>query len=135
MKGADMKYIYPAIFTPEETGFSIRFPDIESCYTCGDDLLDGHDMAADVLAFTLYDRENEKKSIPSPTPIRDLQLEANEFATLIACDTIAYRKLKNNKAVKKTLTIPQWLNEMAAARGLNFSQVLQEALTERLHIS
>ncbi|MDR0853736.1 MAG: type II toxin-antitoxin system HicB family antitoxin [Clostridiales Family XIII bacterium] len=129
-----MKYIYPAVFTAEEKGFSINFPDIESCYTCGDDLLDGHDMAEDVLALTLYDYEVEGRDIPAPTEIRDLDLGANEFVTFIACDTIKYRKLKSSKAVKKTLTIPQWLNEMAAAKGLNFSQILQEALTERLNI-
>jgi predicted RNase H-like HicB family nuclease len=130
-----MKYIYPAIFTPEDQGFSIRFPDIESCYTCGDDLIDGYDMAADVLAFTLYDYEQDNREIPVPSEIKGLPLNSNEFASLIACDTIKYRKLKNNRAVKKTLTIPQWLNEMASAKGLNFSQILQEALLQRLHIT
>lgn len=129
------KYVYPAIFTSEENGkFSINFPDINGCYTCGDDLSDGMEMAQDALAFMLTHLEDEKQEIPVASSINNLIVDTNEFATYISCDTIVYRRLMNNSAVKKTLSIPSWLNDSAIAAGLNFSQVLQEALKERLNI-
>lgn len=130
-----MRYVYPAIFTEEEKGYSVYFPDLEGCYTCGDDLKDALTMAEDVLAFTLYDYEIENKELPSPSDLHNISVEANEFANYIQCDTLEYRKMHNNKAVKKTLTIPEWLNEEAAAKGVNFSAVLQEALKERIGIT
>jgi predicted RNase H-like HicB family nuclease len=129
-----MKYVYPAIFTPEEKGFSIDFPDIESCYTCGDDLVDGIEMAEDILASRLYDIEVSGDDIPEPSDVKSLRLGNGEFTSLVHCDTIVYRKLKNGKAVKKTLTIPQWMDEMASDRGINFSKVLQDALASQLHL-
>jgi predicted RNase H-like HicB family nuclease len=127
------KYAYPAIFTPEEDGtYSINFPDLEGCYTCGDNLEEGIEMAEDVLALILYGYEKDGREIPSPSPAKSLPLSEQEFVNYIACDTITYRKMYNNKSVKKTLTIPEWLNESATSMGLNFSQVLQEALIQKL---
>lgn len=76
----------------------------------------------------------EKREIPTASDIHALVMEGAAFATYISCDTTAYRRLMNNAAVKKTLSIPAWLNESAIAAGLNFSQVLQEALKQRLDI-
>jgi predicted RNase H-like HicB family nuclease len=127
------KYAYPAIFTPEGDGsYSINFPDLEGCYTCGDSLEDGIEMAEDALALVLYGYEKDGREIPAPSAADAIALNGNEFVNYIACDTIAYRKMYNNKAVKKTLTIPEWLNEAAASMGLNFSQVLQEALIQKV---
>ena len=130
------KYIYPAIFTPEkEGGYSIVFPDIDGCYTCGDNLDDGLSMANDALALMLVQLEDDKEDIPAPTPINKLKLKKNEFSTLISADTIKYRHTLNNAAVKKTLSIPAWLNDAAISAGINFSQVLQDALKTQLHLS
>lgn len=129
------RYVYPAVFTAEEKGaYSINFPDLESCYTCGDDLADGIVMAEDVLALTLYNYEKEGKAIPVPSDPATIRLEANEFVNYIAANTLYYQKKFNNKAVKKTLTIPEWLNELAAAENVNFSQTLQEALISKLRV-
>ena len=127
------KYVYPAIFTPEEKGFSVYFPDLEGCYTCGDDLQNALMMAEDVLAFVLYDLEREGKVIPEASKLSDVRVErVEEFVNYILCDTIEYAKRHNSKAVKKTLTIPAWLNEAAMKAEINFSQVLQEALLEKV---
>ena len=127
------KYAYPAVFTPEENGqYSVNFPDFESCYTCGDSLEDSIMMAEDVLAYVLFDYERTKKTIPAPSDLSSFQLSEKEFVNYIACDTLTYRKRHNNQAVKKTLTIPEWLNEEAIALGINFSQVLQEALLAKI---
>lgn len=129
-----MKYIYPAVFTEAaDGGYSINFPDIPSCYTQGDDMKDGMEMAEDVLALTLYRYEVENMAIPEPSNIKAIKIGEREFASFVICDTIEYRKIHNNKAVKKTLTIPEWLNEEAVKANLNFSQVLQEALQQKLN--
>lgn len=123
------KYVYPAIFTAESDGsYSINFPDLEGCYTCGDDLNDGMEMAKDALALVLYGYEVDGKKIPVPSKLSAFTTQDGSFVNYVACDTMTYRKMYNNKAVKKTLTIPEWLNEEATALGVNFSQVLQEAL-------
>lgn len=127
------KYVYPAVFSPEEEGqYSVFFPDLDGCYTCGDNLQDAIMMAEDVLAFYLYDEEKKGNTVPEPTPIKQVELNENEFVNYVACDTREYAKMHNNKAVKKTLTIPEWLNEEATAMGVNFSQVLQEALMNKV---
>lgn len=129
------KYAYPAVFTPEaDGGFSIKFPDLEGCYTCGDDMADGLIMAEDVLALVLYGYEKEGRKIPVPSKESCIPLSEGEFINFVACDTLEYRKMYNNKAVKKTLTIPEWLNEAAMAMNLNFSQILQEALLSKIQI-
>ncbi len=129
------KYVYPAVFTPEEAGkYFVYFPDIDGCYTCGDDLADGMEMAEDALALMLTHLEDEQREIPSASAINDLLVHDGEFASYISCDTVLYRHLMNNTAVKKTLSIPSWLNDSAVAAGINFSQVLQDALKEQLHL-
>ena len=96
------KYAYPAVFTPEENGrFSVNFPDLESCYTCGDDMKDALIMAEDALAFTLYDYEREGKAIPEPSVQDDITLEGKEFINYVACDTLEYRKLHNNRPPRR----------------------------------
>ena len=114
--------------------YSVNFPDIEGCYTCGDDLSDAIYMAEDVLAFVLYDYERDKKDIHTPSSPDSIALSAGEFVNYIACDTLVYQKRHNNKAVKKTLSIPAWLNTLAEREDINFSAVLQKALKAELHI-
>ena len=129
------KYVYPAVFTPEENGmYSVNFPDLEGCYTGGEDLTEAIIMAKDALALMLFDYEIEKRPVPSPTPRNEVAVSGDEFVNMIVADTIDYQKKNNNKAIKKTLTIPEWLNEAALSAGLNFSQVLQEALIQKLNI-
>ena len=129
------KYLFPAIFTPETNGiYSINFPDVEGCYTQGDDLQDAYDMAEDALCLRLYDLEESNEPIPTPSNPADIPFTHGSFIALIGVDTLEYRKFYDNKAVKKTLTIPQWLNSMAEREGINFSQVLQSALKDQLGV-
>lgn len=129
------KYIYPAVFTlADEGGYSIRFPDIESCYTSAETLEEGLKMANDVLCLMLYEMEENGKAIPKASGIKAFNLAENEFATLVSCDTLEYRKFYSSKAVKKTLSIPAWLNTMAEKEDINFSAVLQKALKAELNI-
>ena len=129
------KYVYPAIFSPEkEGGYSVYFPDLEGCYTCGDDLQDALFMANDVLAFVLYDYEKDGTKIPAPSKAEDVKREDGEFVNYVACDTLEYARMHDNKAVKKTLTIPNWLNTKAEKAHAPYSQILQEGLKHYLGI-
>ena len=128
------KYVYPAVFTPEDCGYSIRFPDFESCYTSAETLAEGLEMANDVLCLTLYGLEEDGGVIPNASGIKEVTVADTEFVTLVSCDTIEYRKFYDNKAIKKTLTIPSWLNTMAERQGINFSLTLQNALKQALEI-
>lgn len=85
------KYVYPAIFTPEQNGlFSVDFPDISGCYTSGESLIDAMEMAEDVLAMMLCFMEQKGEFIPSATPIKDITTTDDSFVTLILCDTTDY---------------------------------------------
>jgi len=130
------KYLFPAVFTPESNGsYSVNFPDIEGCYTQGNNLKEAYEMAEDVLCLCLYDIEETNKPIPSPSNPKDIVKDDNSFVAIIGVDTLEYRMFYDNKAVKKTLTIPQWLNTMAEREGVNFSYVLQSALKRQLGIT
>ena len=129
------KYVYPARFAKESNGqYSVDFPDLESCYTSGDNLSEAITMAEDVLAYVLFDYEKDEKTIPQASDLKAIELSENEFVNYIHCDTISYQRRSNNKSVKKTLTIPEWLNELAIKNELNFSQILQEALIGKLKV-
>ena len=130
------KYVYPAVFTAEENGtYSVNFPDLESCYTCGDDLADALKMAEDVLSLTLYEYESQSKTIPAPSAIKSVAVAKNEFVSVVAADTVEYQKRFNKKSIKKTLTIPEWLNDIAISHNVNFSKTLQDALIQSLGIN
>ena len=128
------KYVYPVILTPEEEGYFVNFPDIESCYTQGDNLADALEMAKDVLALRLCAYENEKRSIPQASLKQNFILEENQIISLVSADTMEYRKMWDNKAIKKTLTIPAWLNTLAEKSEINFSAILQKALKDELKL-
>lgn len=126
------KYIYPACFYLEENGqYSVIFPDFGGA-TYGNDLADAVDMAVDYLGGTISDLLDEHEPLPTPSNIQDLRADEypNGFTTLISVDADAYRE---QKSVKKTLTIPAWMDKEATKRHINFSSVLQDALKDLLH--
>lgn len=129
------RYVYPAIFHPDEKdgGYFISFPDLPGCFTEGNDMADAMYMANDVLEMWLAYTEDRHEPIPAPTA--SPQVEAPEFVNLVLADTDAWRKKYDSRAVKKTLSIPNWLNTRAEEAGVNFSQILQDALKERLDLS
>lgn len=129
------KYVYPAIFSKEQNGqYSVAFPDLPGCYTCGNDLQDALDMANDALCLWLYDAEERQEPVCPPSDPKEIAVDQASFASLVSCDTIEYRKFYDNKSVKKTLTIPSWLNTIAERENVNFSSVLSRALQSELHL-
>ena len=126
------KLFYPAVFhKAEEGGFWVTFPDIPECMTQGDDMAEAYEMAVDALGLVICDKIEEKEPIPEPTEVDKLDPEDGVLA-IVEFDIMEYRKKHSSRAVKKTLSIPEWLNQEALARNINFSQVLQEALLEKV---
>lgn len=134
-----MKLVYPACFYPcEEGGYTVIFPDLPGCVTEGDDLIDAMNMAVDAASgWLLYSIEDEKRQIPASSDIKNITPNeyTNGFVSLISLDLNEYGKKHGNKAIKKTLTIPAWLNTLAEEHDINFSQTLQKALIEQLGIN
>lgn len=130
------KYVFPAIFTPEKNGsFSICFPDIEGCYSQGDDLVEAVSMASDALPLMLIDMEDNKTPVPAPTPLDKVEHTDDQLVTLIYADTIKYRKQISGRSVTCAVTMPQWLKTMATEADINLSQTLQEALKAKLGLT
>lgn len=129
------KLFYPAVFhRAEEGGFWVSFPDFPECFTEGDDMTRAYEMAVEAMGLALVSRKEEGEEIPSPTEIDKVDVEEGTLA-IIEFDMLEYQKKHNSRAVKKTLSIPEWLNEEATAMGVNFSQVLQEALLSKIGIN
>jgi len=124
------KIVYPAIFTysSKEKCYLVDFIDID-CSTFGKDLKEAFFMAEEALGL-YFENENEYPEMTED--INSIKVKSNQFVTFIGVDMLDYYKKHSNKAVKKTLTIPEWLNVLAENESINFSQVLQEALKERL---
>lgn len=128
------QYFYPAIFhTAEEGGFWVSFPDFPECLTEGDSAEDAYQMAIEALGLALTDCRRNQEPLPAPSAPNQIPLDDDSHIVIIQFDMEAYQKKHNSKAVKKTLSIPEWLNEEAIALGINFSQVLQEALLTKIH--
>ena len=128
-----MKYVYPAILFPDDDKIGVSVPDLPGCHTFGDDTADALLMAKDAVEMWLWHTENNNERIPEAS--ETLPLEPGETLTLIAADTDEYRKANDTRAVKKTLSIPLWLNYQAEKANAPFSQILQQGLKEYLHIS
>lgn len=129
-----MKYIYPAVFTPEGNCYNVAVPDLPGCFTFGTSLLEALEMARDAISMWLCDAEDKQELIPAPSLAQSIPGEPGSFINFIDVDTDEYRRQNDNRAVKKTLTIPNWLNTKAEKAGINFSQTLQKALKQQLGI-
>ena len=133
---------YPACFIREENGYTVVFPDLNLLSTCGATLDEAFAMAVDCLAGYIYTIQLEHEIIPAPSSVQDidtnkivreLEITASEaFTNIITVDVKEYAKVHFEKSVKKTLSIPAWLNRAALERGINFSQTLQEALLKKI---
>jgi predicted RNase H-like HicB family nuclease len=128
-------YMYPACFYPEDDGqYSVIFPDLEGIATYGNDIEDAIRMATDLLCVWVLESRKNNGQLPKASNVKDVKPnDENGFVNLIVADVDAYIR-KNNKSIKKTLSIPAWLNEIAEKEGVNFSQVLQGALKKQLRI-
>lgn len=139
-----MNYVYPAIFYEEECKISVIFPDLENLATYGDNMADAMRMAEDVCGLYLFTALRDGESLPTPSAInkidpaavlKELEIEYaadTAFVNMILVDMTEYARQHSDKAVKKTLSIPMWLNTLCEEKSINFSKVLQDALLTKV---
>lgn len=123
-----MMFVYPAIFHQEDNAYWVEFPDLPGCQSFGNTLSETMEEAQEALAAYVLTLLEQGKPLAPPSDIAALASDSG-FTSLVACTIDQY---KDTRAVKKTLTIPAWLNDRATAMGINFSQVLQEALISKI---
>ncbi len=127
-------YIYPALFTYADDGISVEFPTLDGAFTCGATEEEAIYMAKDCLELHLYGMEEDGELIPEPPKIKDIKLNKNQSLVMVRVNMKPIRDEMQNKAVKKTLTIPKWLNDAALKQHINFSALLKSALMDELEI-
>ena len=122
---------YPAIFTKENNQYWVDFIDLEGCYSDGETLAEAMENAKEAMGLYLEDL----KEYPECTlDIKNIKLKDNQIISFISVDLVEHKRKYENKSVKKTLSIPAWLNTIAEKENLNFSQILQKALMDTLKI-
>lgn len=124
-----MLKLYPAIFHNENERFWVDFPDVDGCFSDGDTLEEVMENAQEALALHISGLLDNELPIPAPSKLESLT-STDGFISYVAFDPNKYRK--KNKAVKKTLTIPEWLNDEAEKRHINFSAILKNALLKEI---
>jgi predicted RNase H-like HicB family nuclease len=122
--------VYPVILSEDNDGYVVQIPDFRTA-TEGKDLSDAIFMARDAIGLLGIELEDEGKELPTPFT-RKVEKQAGDIETLVDVDFTEYRKKHDNRMVRKNCTIPYYLNEEAEKRGLNFSRILQEALTQKM---
>lgn len=128
-----MKTAYPIILTPAESGYVVYVPDFD-INTEGDSIANAIEMAADAISLVGITKQDMGQDIPVASSALP-KCEGNEIAAFAVVDFDAYRRANDMRAVRKNVTIPSYLNELADKAGINFSQVLQDGLKARLGIS
>lgn len=129
-----MKNSYPIILIPDDPGYVVCIPDFE-IITQGYSLTEAIEMARDAIGLMGIDMEDDKKALPDPTPMKSLQVSAEEILSLVDVDFDEYRRKHEMRTVRKNVSLPSWLNEAAEAANVNFSAVLQNALKSELHLT
>lgn len=127
-----MKAFYPVIFTKEETGYSTVAVDLDGCFSEGDSFEEAYTNIQNAIG--LYLEDLEVRPMPSNPESIPLNLGEGKFMCVVEFDELEYKKRNSSRSVKKTLTIPEWLNEEAERNHINFSGVLQDALKTKLDI-
>lgn len=123
------EYVYPAVFHPNDDGsYTITYPDLPGCISEGKSLGNAIYMAQAALTQWIEYLTDKKQSIPSASDLKTIDLSQEEFVSLIRADA------KDGRAVKRTVSIPKWMDDKVTETGLSLSRVLQDALKERLNV-
>ena len=123
-----MKYVYPALFVVEDDGIIVTFPDLDDTFTDGATMQEAFENAEDVLNLMLWNHEEEKEEIPPPSLPEQITVPRGATLAMIKADTLAYRKIHDTKTIRRSITIPSWLDTLARERNINFSQLMQNAI-------
>lgn len=128
-------FYYPAVFQKEEVGYSVWVPDIQGCISQGDTFDEAMEYIKDAIGICLDLIVQNGNVPPKATEPNGIELEPDQFVAVVSFDFDEYQKKHGEKSVKKTLTVPAWLNTLSERKNINFSQVLQNALIHELQIA
>lgn len=130
------RYSYVAVFSYDDDGINIEFPDLPGCYPCANknDTEGALKNAKEALGLHIWGMEQDNEIIPEPTTINHISLAANQVPVLIEVFMPPIRERINSKFVKKTLSLPAWLAAKADEDGVNCSKIFQNALMEYLGV-
>lgn len=129
-----MKNSYPIVLTQDKNGYTVYIPDFDTG-TEGADLTEAIEMARDAVGLMGIDMEDDERQLPVPSDISRVKKSDNDIVTLVDVDFDEYRRFNDMRTVRKNCTLPSWLNYKAESAGVNFSQVLQNALMKELHLT
>lgn len=121
-----MKVIYPAVFHEDSDGVWVEFPDLQGCQSYGETIQEVLDSAKEALEGYCVTLLEEKRKLPVASDIKTIKPGENAFTSLVETDLTTH--FAKQKSVKKTLTIPAWMNDFAVEKGLNCSAILQEGI-------
>jgi len=126
------KLVYPATFEKDSNdSILVLFPDVHSAVTCGDDIQHAFEMAEEVLGCALED----ETEFPTPSTFEEIQKKyPDKVVTLISVDLIAFRKKYHSKTIRKSVTVPEWINDWAEKQNVNFSKTLTEAILQKMNV-
>ena len=127
-----MKGVYAAVFEPKNGRYYVRVPDLPGCVTSGDSIEDAFDMAIDAAKLWMTDSVERDEPIPEATPLSQIQKNEGDLLMLIQIDTEAYQRQTESRAVRRSVSIPAWMDTEAQKKGLSLSRVLQDALKTQL---
>ncbi len=127
-------YTYPAIFYHDEDGIAIEFPDLPGCCPCAQSEDEAYKNASEALGVHLFGMEQDGDAIPRPTSVWNIHPEDGGVVVLVRVYMPSIRYATVTRSVTRTVTLPAWLNAAACERNVNFSQVLQDALKQQLHL-
>lgn len=127
-----MKRVYPIVLTPAENGYVVYVPDLQ-INTEGANIAEAMDMARDAICMWAVCQEDLGHTVPEAKTLC-VPCEKGEISALVDVDIDAYRRANENRTVRKNITIPSWLNDMAIKQDVNFSAVLTDALKQQLHV-
>ena len=123
------EYVYPAVFHANSDGsYTITYPDIPGCISEGKSLNDALSMAQSALTQWMEYLLERKETVPAASRIQEVSVEQDEFVNLVCAN------VRDNRAVRRTVSIPKWMDEQVSAAGISLSRVLQDALKERLDV-
>lgn len=128
------RYSFIAIFDVADDGISIEFPDLPGCLPCADTMDEALKNAREALGLHLWGIEQDGEEIPEATAIQDITLEKNQVPAIVEVFMPSFRDKLNNRFVKKTLSLPAWLADMADKDGVNCSKIFQNALMDYLGV-
>ena len=124
------EYTYPAVFHRNGDGtFTVSFPDLPGCITEGKTIGNAIYMAQSALTQWTAFLTDSKEPLPEASALGDILCDEGEFVNLV-CATV-----RDGRAVKRTISLPKWMDDAAIENGLSLSRVLQDALKDRLHIN